>query len=137
MNTTHLPVHREPTLRVIPMPRDTNTVGDIFGGWLMAQVDLAASVAAARRAAGRVATVAVNGLSFKVPVFVGDLVSVYAEVSAVGTTSMTIEVEVYAERGWRDRTHYGQIVKVTEATVIYVALDDDGHPRPVPPRKKA
>src|SRR5690348_320528 len=93
--------NQEPVLRVIPMPSDTNASGDIFGGWLMSQVDLSGSVVAVRRARGRVATVAVNSFTFKKPIYVADLVSFYAEIVNVGTTSITVEVKVYAERGWR------------------------------------
>ena len=131
MSTSDQPPTAEPTLRVIPMPRDTNTAGDIFGGWLMSQVDMAGSVVAARRAAGRIATVAVKAFSFKAPVYVGDLVSFYAGVVRVGTTSLTVDVEVFAERGWRSAA-FGEQVKVTEAVLTYVALDDQGSPRAVP-----
>lgn len=114
----------EPCLRMVPMPRDTNSAGNIFGGWIMAQVDIAGSIAAIRRAKGRVVTVAVSEFQFHHPVFVGDLVSFYAEVVKVGNTSLTTFVEVYAERG-RD----GSVQKVTQATVTYVALDEAGKPR--------
>jgi acyl-CoA thioesterase YciA len=110
------------------MPADTNPSGDIFGGWIMAHVDLAGGVAAIRRSRGRVATVAVNSFLFKQPVFVGDLVSLYAEVVRVGRTSITVNVEVYAERGRAE----ARVVKVTEATLTYVAIDANGRPRPVP-----
>lgn len=126
-----LPVDGQPTLRVVPYPSDTNTAGDIFGGWLMSQVDIAGSIAAARVAQGRVATVAVNAFEFHKPVFVGDLVSLYADVIRVGNTSLTVDVVVYAERGWRNKAIYGDTVKVTEAKLTYVALDDNGKPRPV------
>jgi acyl-CoA thioesterase YciA len=119
---------KEPTLRVIPMPADSNHTGDIFGGWIMAQVDLAGSVPAARLAQGRVATVAVNSFVFKQPVFVGDVVSFYAEVVRVGRTSITVDVEVYAQR----RPERMTCVKVTEAVLTYVAVDDERRPRPVP-----
>ena len=131
MNPIDTPPQGEPTLRVMPMPRDTNTAGDIFGGWLMSQVDMAGSVVAARRAAGRIATVAVKAFSFKAPVYVGDLVSLYAKVTGVGTTSLTVDVEVLAERGWRTAA-FGEQVKVTEAILTYVALDEEGKPRAVP-----
>jgi len=136
-NATPQPPEQEPALRVIPMPRDTNTAGDIFGGWLMSQVDMAGSVVAARRAHGRIATVAVNAFSFETPVYVGDLVSMYARVVRVGNTSLTVDVEVFAERGWRDQAEFGKLVKVTEAVLTYVALDQDGRPRPVPPEGMA
>jgi acyl-CoA thioesterase YciA len=122
-----LPADREPTLRVIPMPSDANHTGDIFGGWIMAQVDLAGSVPAVRLAKGRVATVAVNSFTFRQPVFVGDLVSFYARIVRVGRTSITVEVEVYAQR----RPDSEQAVKVTEATLTYVAVDAQRRPRVV------
>jgi acyl-CoA thioesterase YciA len=133
MGRETLPEDREPTLRVIPLPRDTNTAGDVFGGWIMSQVDLAGSVAAARRAQGRVVTVAVNAFDFKIPVFTGDLVSFYAEVIRVGNTSLTVDVQVYAERGWRSAEQFTEVVRVTEAVLTYVAMDQDRRPRPVPP----
>src|SRR5690349_23743993 len=123
--TTSLPQGREATLRVIPMPADANHTGDIFGGWIMAQVDLAGAVPAMRIAKGRVATVAVNSFVFKQPVFVGDIVSLYAEVVRVGRTSITISVEVYAQH--RSAPDIG--VKVTEAVLTYVAVDDKRRPR--------
>jgi len=124
-----LPRGKEPTLRVVPMPADANQHGDIFGGWIMAQVDIAGGVVAARRARGRVATVAVNSFQFKQPVFIGDLLSFYAEIVRIGTTSITVNVEVYAQRRPTDL----QVVKVTEATLTYVATGDNRQPRPVPP----
>ncbi len=119
---------KQPTLRVVPMPADVNPSGDIFGGWVMAQVDIAGSSAAMQRARGRVATIAVNAFLFKQPISVGDLVSFYAEVTGVGRTSITVDVQVYAERHPADPI----VVKVTEATLTYVALDEDGAKRPVP-----
>ena len=116
-----------PTLRVVAMPADTNASGDIFGGWIMSQVDIAGAIAAIRHVGGRVATVAVNALHFKQPVFVGDLISCYAAVEKTGTTSITIGVQVYAER---NRLQH-ETVKVTEAVLTYVALDDKGRPRPI------
>lgn len=124
---TSLPEGKEPTLRVVPMPADANQHGDIFGGWIMAQVDIAGAVAAVRIAKGRVATVAVNSFLFKQPVFIGDLVSFYAEVVRVGRTSITVNVEVYAQR----RPEREMAVKVTEATLTYVAVDDNRRPRVV------
>jgi acyl-CoA thioesterase YciA len=115
-------------LRVMPLPADTNGNGDIFGGWLMAQVDLAGAVLPARIARGRLATVAVNQFLFKQPVSVGDLLSFYARVERIGTTSVTVHVEVLAERNPADP----QVVKVTEANLTYVAIDRDGRPRPIP-----
>jgi acyl-CoA thioesterase YciA len=124
---TSLP-NREPVLRVIPMPKDLNASGDVFGGWIMAHVDLAASIPAVRRAKGRVVTVAVNAFVFREPVFKSDLVSFYAHIIREGTTSMTVDVEVYSERDPADP----KIVKVTEATLTYVAIDGQGKKRPLP-----
>ena len=124
---TTLPEDKELTLRVVPLPADASHTGDIFGGWIMAQVDLAGSIPAMRLAKGRVATVAVNSFHFKKPVFVGDLVSFYAEVVSVGRTSITVNVEVYAQR----RPEELECVKVTEATLIYVAVDNNRRPRVV------
>ena len=118
-----------PQLRVVPMPADANIHGDVFGGWIMAQVDIAGSLPAVRRANGRVATVAVNSFLFKQPVFVGDLLSFYASVVRVGITSVTVNVEVYAER----MRLQSEVVKVTEATLTYVATGADRKPRPLPP----
>lgn len=114
----------QPTTRVLAMPTDTNAAGDIFGGWIMSQVDIAASIAAHRRARTRTVTVAVNSFQFKKPVYVGDLISCYAIIEKVGSTSLTVFVEVYAERG-RQTT---EAVKVTEATLTFVAIDDEGKP---------
>lgn len=124
-----LPQGRDPTLRIVAMPTDTNASGDIFGGWIMSQVDIAASIAALRRAKGRVVTVAVNSFEFHRPVFVGDLISCYAEVTRVGRTSLTVEVEVFAERNRQQ----DDCIKVTQATLTFVAVDDQRQPRPVPP----
>lgn len=123
-----LPADKELVLRVIPMPADVNGNGDIFGGWVMAQVDLAGAVLPARLTQGRLATVAVKEFVFKQPVRVGDLLSFYAEIVRIGRTSITVDVEVYAER---IRPHK-ETVKVTEATLTYVATDADGRPREVP-----
>jgi acyl-CoA thioesterase YciA len=117
----------EPAIRTIAMPADTNPNGDIFGGWIMARMDTAGAVAAVRLARGRVATVAVTGMTFHKPVLVGDLVSCYAEVMKVGRTSMTVTVET-----WIDRNRSGESYKVTEGTFVYVAIDDKGKPRQVP-----
>ncbi|OZI47743.1 acyl-CoA thioesterase [Bordetella genomosp. 5] len=125
---TQLPAGREPVLRVMPMPADANIHGDVFGGWIMSQVDIAGSIPAARRAAGRVATVAVNAFQFKQPVFVGDLLSLYARITKTGATSVTVDVEVYAERQRLD----AEVVKVTEATLTYVATDEARRSRPLP-----
>ena len=124
------PSDEELVLKVIPMPADCNANGDIFGGWVMAQVDLAGSVIPARYAGGRMATVAVNEFIFKQPVRVGDILSFYSKLTRVGRTSMTVKVEVFAEQ-FRAQ---GQFVKVTEATLTYVAIDEQGKPREVPHR---
>jgi acyl-CoA thioesterase YciA len=117
-----------PTLRVMPMPSDANIHGDVFGGWIMAQVDIAGALPAVRRANGRVGTVAVNSFVFKQPVFVGDLLSFYAKIIKTGRTSITVNVEVYAERNRLQ----ADIVKVTEATLTYVATGEDRRPRELP-----
>jgi acyl-CoA thioesterase YciA len=123
-----LPDGSELVLRVMPLPADVNGNGDIFGGWLMAQVDLAGAVLPSRVAKGRLATVAVNQFIFKQPVSVGDLVSFYARIVRVGNTSITVHVDVYAERNPANL----QVVKVTEANLTYVAIDAEGKPRAVP-----
>jgi acyl-CoA thioesterase YciA len=122
-----LPADCSPVLRVVPMPADSNQHGDIFGGWIMSQVDIAGGVIAAVRARGRVATVAVNSFVFKEPVMIGDRVSFYAKVMRVGRTSITVNVEVFAERNPAER----EVVKVTEATLTYVATDAQRRPRAV------
>ena len=119
---------RQPALRVVPMPSDANQNGDIFGGWVMSQVDIAGSIPAARRARGRVATVAVNSFVFREPVMVGDLVSFYADITREGRTSITVAVEVYAQRNPTDVI----CVKVTEASLTYVAVGADRRPRELP-----
>ncbi|HEU4851875.1 MAG TPA: acyl-CoA thioesterase [Telluria sp.] len=124
-----LPEGKMPTLRVMPAPADANVYGDVFGGWIMAQVDIAGSLPATRRANGRVATIAVNSFVFKQPVFVGDLLSFYAEIIKEGNTSITVCVEVYAERNRLQ----ADVVKVTEATLTYVATGTDRKPRQLPP----
>jgi len=123
-----LPTDQELVLKVIPMPADCNANGDIFGGWVMAQVDLAGAVLPARHARGRFATVAVNEFIFKQPVRVGDILSFFSRVIRLGNTSITVSVEVFAER-WNEQ---GQYVKVTEATLTYVAIDKEGRPRVIP-----
>ena len=125
---TTLP-QREPTIRVVAMPSDCNYTGDVFGGWIMAQVDIAGSIPAVHRARGRVATVAVNSFVFKQPLFMGDLVSFYTNIVKVGRTSITVNVEVYSQRDPAKPI----CVKVTEATLTYVAVGEDRKPRPVPP----
>jgi acyl-CoA thioesterase YciA len=132
-NTSHpnavaLPTDQELVLKVIPMPADCNANGDIFGGWVMAQVDLAGAVLPARYVRGRMATVAVNEFIFKQAVKVGDILSFFSRVVRVGNTSISVKVEVFAERFSRQ----GQYIKVTEATLTYVAIDDQGRPRPIP-----
>ena len=122
-----LPTDQELVLKVIPMPADCNANGDIFGGWVMAQVDLAGAVLPARLVRGRMATVAVNEFIFKQPVRVGDILSFFARIVKVGRTSVTVQVEVYAER-YRSQGDYS---KVTEAQLTYVAIDDQGKPRPI------
>jgi acyl-CoA thioesterase YciA len=119
-----LPIDKDPTLRVVPMPSDANYSGDIFGGWIMSQVDIAGSIPAAQLAKGRIVTIAVNSFLFKQPVMIGDLVSFYADVVKVGNTSITVDVEVFAQR-----RSLHEIVKVTEATLTYVAVDENRKPR--------
>ena len=123
-----LPTDKELVLKVIPMPADTNGNGDIFGGWVMAQVDLAGAVLPARLVQGRMATVAVKEFVFKQPVRVGDILSFYSSVVRLGRTSVTVDVEVYAERFGAQ----GRYAKVTEALLTYVAIDDEGRPREIP-----
>jgi acyl-CoA thioesterase YciA len=123
-----LPTDKELVLKVIPMPADCNANGDIFGGWVMAQVDLAGSVIPARYAQGRMATVAVNEFIFKQPVRIGDILSFFSSLTRIGRTSITVQVEVYAER----YHNQGQYIKVTEASLTYVAIGDNGKPREVP-----
>lgn len=124
---SELPVDRSPAIRVVAMPKDTNAHGLIFGGWLMGQVDVAGSIEAMVLARGPVVTVAVNAFQFKEPIHVGDLVSFYAEALRVGNTSITIKVEVYIQRN----PSVPEVFKVTEATLTYVAVDNDGRPRPI------
>ena len=119
---------RHSTLRVVPMPADLNQNGDVFGGWVMAQVDVAGAIPAMRRARGRVATVSVNSFQFKQPVSVGDIVSFYAEIVRVGKTSVTVRVEVFAERNYAAPI----IVRVTQAELTYVAIDESGNKRALP-----
>ncbi len=123
-----LPANREPVLRVVAMPKESNTGGSIFGGWLMGQVDMAAGIVAIQRAGGRVATIAVKNFHFHEAVLAGDLVSCYAEVIDVGRTSMTIHVDVYCQRN----LSAVQVLHVADAELTYVALDENRRPRPVP-----
>ncbi len=125
--SVNLPTDQVLVLKVIPMPGDCNANGDIFGGWVMAQVDLAGSVLPARYTLGRIATVAVNEFVFKQPVRVGDILSFFSKVSRIGRTSITVKVEVFAEHYFRQ----GQYMKVTEASLTYVAIDDAGKPREI------
>ena len=123
-----LPTDEKLVLKVIPMPGDVNVNGDIFGGWVMAQVDLAGAVTAAPHAHGRMATVAVNEFIFKQPVRVGDVLSFYGKLVRIGRTSITVKIEVYAEH----IEAQGNYTKVTEASLTYVAIDEQGQPREVP-----
>ncbi len=120
-------LNSQPALRVYAMPKDANAMGDIFGGWIMSQVDIAGGVMASRRAGGRVVTVAVNSFEFHQPVYIGDLISCYAEIVKVGNTSITVDVQVYAERNRIEKP-----VKVTEAVLTFVAIDENRKPTPVP-----
>ena len=126
--TTPLPTDQALVLKVIPVPADCNVNGDIFGGWVMAQVDMAGAVIPARYTRGRMATVAVNEFVFKQPGRGGDILSFFSKVSRVGRTSVTVKVEVFAER----MVEQGRYIKVTEALLTYVAIDSDGRPRPLP-----
>lgn len=129
-HAVQLPKDEKLVLKVIPMPGDCNGNGDIFGGWVMAHVDLAGAVVPARYAGGRMATVAVNEFIFKHPVRVGDILSFFAKLTRIGRTSITVKIEVYAERFGSQ----AQYTKVTEALLTYVAIDDEGKPREVPKR---
>jgi acyl-CoA thioesterase YciA len=130
VSTDHAPSALEPTLRTIAMPADANANGDIFGGWVLSQMDLAGGSIAVQRARGRVATVAVTGMAFHLPVFIGDEVSCYGKVIKVGRTSITVHVE-----SWARRHRTSERVKVTEGTFTYVAIGEDRKPRPVPPEQ--
>ena len=122
-----LPEDRSPAIRVLAMPADTNAAGDIFGGWLMSQVDIAGSIVALQRARGRIVTVAVNEFLFLKPVFVGDLISLYADVTRVGNTSISVRVEGFAQRNRMSL----EVERVCEAVLTYVAIDENRRPRPV------
>ena len=128
---TETPDESELAIRVMAMPADTNAAGDIFGGWLMSQVDIAGSIIARRRANGRIVTVAVDSFQFHQPVFVGDLVSCYARITRLGRTSLTVNVKAYAER--QGAAH--ECIQVTEADLTYVAVDGQRRPRPLPARE--
>lgn len=125
------PTDQEATVRTLAMPKDTNGLGDIFGGWLMSHADIAGAILAYRRAAGRVVTVAVNEFVFLQPVLVGDVVSFYTDVARVGTSSITVDVTVFCERSDDGRTDN---VKVAQAKITYVHVGRDRRPRPVPKR---
>ena len=125
--TEAIRAERDPAIRTIAMPADANANGDIFGGWMMAQMDLAGAVVAVRRAKGRVATVAVEAMAFHRPVMIGDLVSCYAEVERVGRTSITIRIDA-----WVERRVDGAAEQVTSGLFTYVAIDDKGRKRAVP-----
>jgi acyl-CoA thioesterase YciA len=117
--------------RTLAMPADANPSGDIFGGWVLSQMDIAGGIAAAQRAEGRVATVAVTAMTFHLPVYVGDVLCVYCAIEKVGRTSLTLRIEAWALRG-----RLGRRVRVTEGTFIFVALDEQGRPRPLPGREE-
>ncbi len=129
-HTQGLPEGRDPVLKIPATPAHTNAGGDIFGGWLMSQIDIAGSIPAVLRARGRVVTASVKSLSFLKPVLVGDLISIYAEIRRVGRSSMTVEVEAYAQRNAKSP----ECVKVSEAELVYVAIDNNGRPQPVGPQ---
>ncbi len=126
---TDRPPPGEPAIRVLAMPADTNAAGDIFGGWLMAQTDIAGSIEAYRRAHGRVVTVAVHEFRFLKPVYVGDLVSFHAHIMRVGNTSIRVHVSAWAER---ERQRH-EVEQVADAELTYVAIEAERKPRPVPP----
>ena len=121
--------HGTLTVRTLAMPADTNPSGDIFGGWVMSQMDIAGGIAAFERAGGRVVTVAVDSMTFISPVKIGDVLCVYCSISKIGRTSITVDIAAYARRN-----RISDRVKVTEGSFIYVALDEDGKPRPVEPK---
>ena len=128
MTKAELPKNKIPAIKIAAMPKDTNPGGSIFGGWIMSQIDIAAGIAALERAKGRVVTVAVNSMEFHEPVFVGDVISCYADVIKTGNTSITVKVEVYAERNPSNK----ETVKVTQAELTFVALDENRKPRQLP-----
>ncbi len=121
----------ELVIRTLAMPADTNPSGDIFGGWVLSQMDIAGGIKAGQRAKGRVATVAVTAMTFHLPVFVGDVLCVYADIEKVGRTSIAVNLDAWALRGRR-----GERVRVTEGRFVFVALGEDGEPRPVPPEEE-
>ncbi|MDD3447085.1 MAG: acyl-CoA thioesterase [Zavarzinia sp.] len=124
----------EPVIRTVPLPKDVNGNGDIFGGWILSHMDIAAGVLAAQRARGRVATVAIDAMTFHKAVNIGDLVTIYGEIAGIGRTSIRVRLETWVERR---QTRHGdssvpEQVRVTEGTFVMVAIDDSGRPRPVP-----
>lgn len=132
MTNSKLPTDRQPAIKVSAMPKDANAGGSIFGGWIMSQIDVAGAIPALERARGRVVTVGVNSIEFHEPVFVGDLISCYAEIIKTGRTSITVKVEVYAERNPANK----ETIKVTEAELTYVALDENRMPIKLPELEK-
>ena len=122
----------EMVIRTLAMPADANPAGDIFGGWVLSQMDIAGGITAGQRARGRVATVAVTAMTFHLPVYVGDVLCVYAEIEKVGRTSITVALESWVLRG-----RLGERLRVTEGRFVFVALGEDGRPRPVPPEEEA
>jgi acyl-CoA thioesterase YciA len=123
---------RDPIIRTVPQPADMNGNGDIFGGWVLSQMDVAGGVLAARVAKGRVATVAITAMTFVEPIKVGDVVSIYGHVAKIGRTSITIDLETIVQR-----RHDAAEIQVTHGTYIFVAIDGEGKPRPVPPEGRA
>lgn len=130
----HFPHHRQPTVRIVAMPRDTNPGGHIFGGWIMSQMDIAGAIVALEYAHTRVATVAVTSMEFHRPVYVGDLISCFARIEKIGNTSITVKVEVWAQRVQKSDPGH---IKVTEAVIVYVALNEGGTPVHLPQRDPA
>ncbi|MDR1529880.1 MAG: acyl-CoA thioesterase [Burkholderiales bacterium] len=128
-NQVPLPSGRAPALRVVPMPSNTNQHGLIFGGWLMAQMDIACFTRAVERTKGLVATVAVNNIVFKAPIHVGDIVNIYVEIVRVGNTSLTLSLEVYSERPFDNMKTY----HIASGEMVFVAIDENQRPRPIPP----
>ena len=133
LDDSHLfPRNRQPALRILAMPADTNGGGHIFGGWVMAQMDIAGGIVAVEYANSQVSTVAVTSMEFHKPVYVGDLISCFAKIDKIGNTSITVKVEVFAQRYCETKI---RCVKVTEAVIVYVAMDKDGMPRQLPKRE--
>ena len=127
-NETGAAARGEPAIRTVPMPADANANGDIFGGWVLSQMDVAGGTVAGARAKGRCVTVAIEAMTFHRPIYVGDLVSLYAHVVRVGTTSITVHIETIVRR-----RNQPEEIRVTEGTFVYVAIDSEGKPRPLPP----